>query len=256
MARKKQVEDTPASSRSALVIATIVYFTIHTFVPFGGTILYPLTLLATWVHEMGHGTTALVLGGHFSSLDVFANGSGLAYTDTNADWKRGLVAMGGLVAPPIVGAILLSVSRGPKRARVVLVTMTVAIIVSLILWVRSTAGWIALPLDAGALAIFAIWGGPRERMVFAQLIGIALAIDTWAGKGYLFAQSAMVRKDLPELSMIPQIKRRSVYLVVTGDLTLQASDGAAGTTETSCVRAPDRPVIDFNQHREEEDCFG
>src|SRR6266404_2539520 len=81
------------------------------------------------------------------------------------------------------------------------------------------------------------------------------AFDNFVSRN-LFAQSAMVRKDLPELSMIPQIKRRSVYLVITGDLTLQASDGAAGTTETSCVRAPDRPVIDFNQHRVEEDCFG
>src|SRR5260221_2999625 len=72
----------------------------------------------------------------------------------------------------------------------------------------------------------------------------------------LFAQSAMVRKDLPELSMIPQIKRRSVYPVVTGDLTLQASDGAAGTTETSCVRAAGRRVSEFNQHGEGEEGLG
>src|SRR5258708_33060315 len=71
----------------------------------------------------------------------------------------------------------------------------------------------------------------------------------------LFAQSAMVRKDLPELSMIPQIKRRSVCLVVTGDLTLQASDGAAGTTETRCVQGPELPGIDFHRQRHAEDWF-
>jgi hypothetical protein len=58
--------------------------------------------------------------------------------------------------------------------------------------VRSVAGWIALPVDAAALGAFAWWGGPRERMVFAQLVGLALAIDTWAGKGYLFSASATV----------------------------------------------------------------
>ena len=84
---------------------------------------------------------------------------------------------------------------------------------------------------------------------------LRIALDKFVSRN-LFAQSAVVRKDLPELSMIPQIKRRSVYLVVTGDLYLQPSDGAAGTTETSCVRAPDGPVIDYDQHREAEDCFG
>jgi Peptidase M50B-like len=180
------------SSRRALIFATVVYFVIHTFVPFGSTLLYPLTLLATWVHEMGHGITALVVGGSFSSLDVFANGSGLAYTATSGGYKSGLVSMGGLIAPPIVGAILLSVSRGPRRARIVLGVMTFAIVVSLVVWVRSLAGWIALPLDAVVLGAFTIWGGPRERMVFAQFVGVALAIDTWAGKGYLFAQAALV----------------------------------------------------------------
>jgi hypothetical protein len=74
---------------------------------------------------------------------------------------------------------------------------------------------------------------------------LRIPFDTFVSRN-LFAQSAMVRKGLPELSMIPQIKRRSVDFVVTGDLTLQANDGAAGTAETSCVRAPDGPVIDFN----------
>jgi hypothetical protein len=29
-------------------------------------------------------------------------------------------------------------------------------------------------------------------MVFAQLLGVSLAADTWSGKGYLFAESATV----------------------------------------------------------------
>jgi hypothetical protein len=38
--------------------------------------------------------------------------------------------------------------------------------------------------------------------------------------------------------------------VVPAYLCLQASDRAAGTTETCRVRLPDGPVIDFDQHRE------
>jgi len=180
------------TSRGALVVATLVLFVVNAFVPFGGALLYPLTLLATWVHEMGHGITAMVLGGGFTSLDVFANGSGLAHTSIPDDWRHGFVALGGLVAPPVAGALLLAVSRGPRRARLVLAGVAVAVVLSLVVWVRSIAGWIGLPIDAAAIAIFAAWGGPRERMVFAQLVGVSLALDTWTGKGYLFTDSAFV----------------------------------------------------------------
>ena len=130
----------PPSVRRALVIAVIAYFVIHAFIPFGTTLLYPLTLFATWVHEMGHGLTALALGGRFSSLDIYANASGLALTTSNGPWQSGVVAMGGLLAPPLVGAALLAISRGPKRAQAILIALAVALVASLAIWVRSTTG--------------------------------------------------------------------------------------------------------------------
>jgi hypothetical protein len=121
------------TSRGALIVAALVLFVVNAFVPFGGVLLYPLTLLSTWVHEMGHGLTALALGGRFASLDVFVNGSGLAHTSIPDDWRNGLVAIGGLVAPPTAGAVLLAVSRGPRRARVLLAGLALAVVVSLAL---------------------------------------------------------------------------------------------------------------------------
>jgi hypothetical protein len=184
------------TSRGALVGALIAYFVIKAFVPFGSVLLYPLSLLSTWVHEMGHGIAALACGGSFASLDVFANGSGLAHTAATHPWQHGVVALAGLVAPPIAGSLLLATSRGPRRARALLLALAAAILVSLAVWVRSIAGWIALPLDAAAIAVFGVWGGPRERMIFAQLVGVALAADTWSGKDYLFTESAFIDGEL------------------------------------------------------------
>lgn len=180
------------TARGALLLAIGAYFVVHTFVPFGTTLLYPLTLLSTFVHEMGHGTIALLTGGSFSSLEVFSDASGLAHTTSKHAWASGLTAAGGLLAPPIVGAALLAVSRGPKRARAVLVTLAVAIVVALAVWVRSTAAWIALPIDALVIAWFGVRASPRTRMVFAQLVGVSLAIDTWSGKGYLFTNETVI----------------------------------------------------------------
>jgi hypothetical protein len=175
-----------------LLVALLAYFVIKSFVPFGGVILYPLSLLATWVHEMGHGIATLAFGGRFVSLEVFANGSGRAYTSTDREWQHGVVALAGLVAPPIAGAVILATSRGPRRARVLLFALAASLLVSLAVWVRTIAGWIALPIDAAVIAVFALWGGPRERMAFSQLLGVSLAADTWSGRDYLFTESAVV----------------------------------------------------------------
>jgi hypothetical protein len=183
---------TPPSSRGALLLAILGYFVIKTIVPFGRLIFYPLTLLATWIHEMGHGLTALVVGGHFDHLDVYGNASGLAFTSSAHPWQAGLIAAGGLLAPPLVGALLLAVSRGPRRARVVLAVVAVAIVASLAIWVRSLAGWIALPIDVAVLVYFAVRRSPRSRMVFAQLLGVVLAMDTVSRVDYLFSADTMI----------------------------------------------------------------
>jgi hypothetical protein len=182
----------PPSSRRALVLAIVAYFIVKTIIPFGRLITYPLTLLATWIHEMGHGMTALVVGGHFDHLDVYGDAAGLAFTSSAHAWQQGLTAAGGLLAPPIVGALLLGVSGGPRRARIALAILAVAVILSLAIWVRSVAGWIALPLDVAVLVYFAARGSTRARMVFAQFVGWALAIDTVSRVDYLFTGSTTI----------------------------------------------------------------
>src|SRR5690606_28924825 len=107
-------------------------------------------------------------------------------------WQRAAYAAGGLVAPPIVGASMLALGRGPARARVVLAALSLAILVSLPIWVRSLAGWISLPIVAALLGYLAIKAGPMVRTVAAQLVGLLLALDTLAGIDYLFTGRATV----------------------------------------------------------------
>ena len=63
------------------------------------------------------------------------------------------------------------------------IVISVAIVVSLAIWVRSTAGWIALPLVTALVHPRMRWGSPGRRMVFTQLIGVTLAIDTVSRSG-------------------------------------------------------------------------
>src|SRR6187431_1779915 len=65
--------------RAPRVLAVSVALTALLYVmPFGRTIGWPLVLISTLAHELGHGVAAAVLGGHFYSLRLYADASGVA----------------------------------------------------------------------------------------------------------------------------------------------------------------------------------
>jgi hypothetical protein len=168
--------------RSMILLAAALYVATGAFFPHGSELLYPLTLFTTWVHEMGHGLTALLVGGEFDHLQILADASGLAHCGARPGWPEALVSLGGLLAPPILGAAILAIVHGPRRARAALVALAGAIVVSLAIWVRSPAGYIALPIVAALLA-FAAWHDwfaetPTRRVVVVQILGVVLALDT------------------------------------------------------------------------------
>src|SRR4051812_12076776 len=142
-------------SRVGLLVAGVAVLLLEHFVPFGGLILYPFTLLATWVHEMGHGLGAIIAGGHFAYLEINGDASGLALTTSIPGWHAAWVCAAGLLAPPFAGATILASARGPKRSGAILMTLSLAMSISILLWVRSSVGIISMAPLAGVLAALA-----------------------------------------------------------------------------------------------------
>lgn len=172
----------PSSPRNAILIAAGIYFVVSAWVPFGSTLLYPLTLFTTWVHEMGHGLSALICGGSFSHLEIRANAGGTAWAGAAPGWPDAIVSAGGLLAPPLLGAIILATVHGPRRARGFLIGLAAAIGVSLLLYVRSGVGIVtmsALAVVFGYVALVAFRKNPERRVWFAQLLAVILSIDTF-----------------------------------------------------------------------------
>jgi len=186
-------EPAAPSSRAMLLVAAVTATLISRFVPHGRSLLFPFTLLATWVHEMGHGLAALFVGGRIDRLEIFADASGLAHTSHGPGLPAALVALGGLVAPPLVGALILALARGPHRARMVLASLALGLLVSTLIYVRNTAGLVVAPLLGLALVAVLRLGGGREQMFVAQFIALHLALDTLGrGLSYLFTDAVMV----------------------------------------------------------------
>ncbi|MBS2027721.1 MAG: M50 family metallopeptidase [Deltaproteobacteria bacterium] len=180
-----------ATPRFDLVLAAIAALALEHLVPFGRLVLYPLTLLATWVHEMGHGLTAVLVGGRFDTLQIFGDASGVALAAAPLGIRSALVSAGGLVGPPIAGATMLLFARGQRRAAIALGGLALAIAISLGVWVRTLVGWIALAPVAAVLGLVA-WKWRGGRVWVAQFLAVCFGLDTLSRIDYLFESSAVI----------------------------------------------------------------
>ncbi|MBP6828065.1 MAG: M50 family metallopeptidase, partial [Saprospiraceae bacterium] len=70
---------------------------------FGNLVLYPVTLLVTFLHELGHALGALLTGGAVEGMQINADGSG--YTVTRGG-SPGIVLMGGYLGSAVLGNVL------------------------------------------------------------------------------------------------------------------------------------------------------
>ncbi len=187
----------PTHQRSRMGLVWLVGAAVLTVVlwqvPGGNYVLYPFTILATWFHEMAHGLTALLLGGSFTKLLIFYDGSGAAYYTGPLFFERignALVAAAGPLGPPIAGAALILASRNVKSASLGLTLLGAFLIVSTAIWVRSLFGFIVIPVIGLVIFGIAVKGSPRMQGFAVQFLGVQACVSTYRQINYLFSQSA------------------------------------------------------------------
>ena len=182
----------PMQSRSLLILSTLAVLMIWQ-VPYGRQLLYPLTLLATYAHEMGHGITALLTGSDFDHLVLHADGSGMAMWRGNPGrLATALIAAGGLVGPTFAGIGLLLVSRKPRYARTVLASMAAFIVLTVVLWSRNVFGVVFLLAVAATLFIAARTLPQAAASFLLHFIAATLCLSWFNHLGYLFSAQAVV----------------------------------------------------------------
>lgn len=177
-----------------LVLAGLVVVFLPSL-PFGAYLIYPFVILTTWFHEMGHGLTALVLGQRFDQLLIFANGSGVAESQVAGDAPRvvlAAIAAGGPLAPSAVGALLILASARARLWRPVLWAAAAAILLSVMIWVRSPTGLLVLPLVAAILGLVAWRASPGFARFTLQFLGVLGAMSMLRDWRYLFTENAVL----------------------------------------------------------------
>lgn len=164
---------------------------------YGYYILYPFTILGTWFHEMGHGIMSIMVGGEFLKLEIFPNGSGLAWSQyqnyyINPKYAHALVSSAGLLGPPVMGSILILMSKSFKKSKIILYVLSISMIISVVIWIRTTVGIVVI-LSMGLTILFvAIKAKQMFQQFLVQLIGIMACISTYRQLDYLFMDKAII----------------------------------------------------------------
>ena len=172
-------------------IITVVLWNI----PYGDYVLYPFSILGTWFHEMGHGLMAILMGGKFIKLEIFSNGSGVAYHSHTSLWLGeriggSLISLGGLMGPPIVGSLLILAGRKPKSSSRALNILALLMVLSIVIWIRSIAGILVITALAAAAVFIAQKGSQNVKQFAIQFLGVQAAMSTYRQLDYLFMEHA------------------------------------------------------------------
>ncbi len=171
---------------ASVLVTTLLYA-----LPFGSTIAWPLVLISTLTHELGHGLAAAILGGHFHALRIYPDASGAAmWSGAFGRVATAAVAAAGLLGPALAAFLLLAVGRVERRARTSLVVLGTALCIIALLLVRNLFG-VVFTVLLGSVLLFVALRVPRASQIVVILVAVQLALAVFARSDYLFTSTAI-----------------------------------------------------------------
>src|SRR4051812_19224370 len=160
-----------AVARKVLLVSSAVTLALYV-IPYGRYLARPLLLLSTLAHEMGHGLTALLLGGSFRRLAVWPSGAGMADVDLAGFGRirQGLTLAGGLVGPSVAAALCFALGKTGQGARWCLLGVGLLLAAAEVLVVRNLFGL----FFAGVIAAGCLFAGLRGTPETARWVVVFL----------------------------------------------------------------------------------
>ena len=146
--------------------------------PFGGVILYPFKLLATWLHELSHGLAMMLTGTGFDHVLIYRDTSGLAHAQSSAGaFASALIAAAGYMGTPLWGALLLVATPTARAARRALVAIAVLLGASALFAVGNEFGQWAIGGIGVAFALAALLVPARARLFVVHFVAAQACVD-------------------------------------------------------------------------------
>ncbi len=146
--------------------------------PFGGVLLYPFKLLATWIHELSHGIAMIGVGIGLESIAVYPDTSGITHARGAAGPLGGaIVAAAGYMGTPLWGAALLVIASNARAARRALLVVAIMLLVTAIVVIGNGFGQYAIAAIGVAVVAAAVLAPPRWRLAFAHFLAAQACVN-------------------------------------------------------------------------------
>ena len=179
-------------ARVVLVASAAATLLLYNVPRFGQFLARPLILLSTLAHEMGHGLTAVLLGGEFLRLKMWLDGAGVAEMDLAGFGRirEGLTIAGGLVGPAVAAAICFVLGRTGRGARACLWGLGGLLLLAELLVVRNLFGFFFVGLVLALCFLGASKLSPDAAQLAVVFLGVQLALSVFSRADYLFTRGA------------------------------------------------------------------
>ncbi|MFZ4816380.1 MAG: M50 family metallopeptidase [Phototrophicaceae bacterium] len=176
--------------RRALLIATVAAVVLYVLwnQPIFNSVLYPLRLFVTYIHEAGHSLAAIITGGRVERFIVSANGSGVAWT---AGGNRLVISAAGYLGAALFGSgLFYVVNRFPRWDSTIAFFLGIFMVVFTVSFARPDEGGAPVAIIIGLLfgvGLFLLgWRAPRFlTLLVLDVLAISTALNAVLDVWYL-----------------------------------------------------------------------
>lgn len=151
-----------------LIFFILLYFSLRYFIPFWNYIIYPFTLIVTFLHEFWHSFFAIITWWGVKWVQINWDGSGYAITYW---WIRSFVLMWWYIGSAIFWNLLLYIwFKKPKLAQNIIYFLSFLMLFVSIFWFNSISS--SLILIIFSISLFYLAKKTKYDSLFLQLLWI------------------------------------------------------------------------------------
>lgn len=182
----------------------------------------PFKWLESYFHEISHGLTALITGGHIIQIQLFPNGAGLCTTRGGSSFFISLMGYGGAI---LWGCLLFSLASVHRRvAHLFSLLLLVLFTVSIILWVRDLLTLFIVFVLICLVTAQLKYSSQKYLQTILKMTGLLVLANSLMSPLYLLDGAA--KGDgaaLANITFIPEIVWVLLWLVAGGVATYRLS---------------------------------
>jgi hypothetical protein len=156
-------------------------------IKYGDYILYPFTLVSTFVHELGHGLSAKIVGFYFEKLEMSSDGSGIAIFYHPEDASRldlAFVSFMGPMSGPFLGSIFI-ILRSFNLTSKVLYFFIFVLMLTGMLYIGNFFGYFFI-ISMIIILVLVLKMNPIIQTFFVDMLGTQICIGIYHDLEYLY----------------------------------------------------------------------